>query len=310
MKDTLIIGSRSSKLALIQAELVRRALAEHFPHLRISVERIATQGDRVRDVPLARIGGQGIFTKEIEAALLERRVDLAVHSLKDLPTALPDGLVLAAVSRREDPHDVLLSRTGVKLKDLPPAAAVGTSSLRRKAQLLAHRRDLEVRDIRGNLDTRLRKLTAGHYDAIVLARAGLLRAGMETPAPEILPYEVMLPAVGQGALGVETRDDDGFTRECVRVVNDDAALRCVSAERSFLRELEGGCQTPVGAVAEMKEGRLVLRGMVSSTDGSRQARAEAQGPPAEAEAIGVRLARRLLDAGGRAILQEIRRHGA
>ncbi|MEW6357687.1 MAG: hydroxymethylbilane synthase [Planctomycetota bacterium] len=309
MKKSLTIGTRASKLALAQTEIVRRAIAEAFPDVKITIKHISTTGDKVRHVPLAQVGGRGVFTKEIEDALLDGRIDLAVHSLKDLPTSLPDGLVLAAVSKREDPRDVLISRGGLRLSELPSGAVVGTSSLRRRAQLLARRPDLEVRDIRGNLDTRLRKLKAGDYDAIVVARAGLLRLGEESVSGKVLPYDIMLPAVGQGALGLETRRNDAFAAECCSVVNDAATAACAAAERAFLAELRGGCQVPIGAVAEIEGDALTLRGMVCSTDGSRRVAGEERGPAPEAARVGERLARRLLAEGGEAILRELRRSG-
>ena len=309
MSTSLVMGSRSSKLAMAQTGLVRDAIADRFPDLDVRIEQISTTGDRERTTPLARIGGQGLFTKEIEEALLSGRIDLAVHSLKDLPTRLPEGLVLAAVSAREDPHDVLICRDGGGLDDLPSGAVVGTSSLRRRAQLLACRSDLDVRDIRGNLDTRLRKLSDEGYDAIVVARAGLLRLGVAPPAAEILSYDVMLPAVGQGALGIETRADDSGTRERVAVVHDEATACCVRAERAFLAALEGGCQVPIGAVAEVTEGELLLHGLVSALDGGACVRGEQGGRPDRGESVGEGLARRLLEEGGEDILRRVRADG-
>ncbi|NOZ21314.1 MAG: hydroxymethylbilane synthase [Planctomycetes bacterium] len=306
MKKPLTIGTRASKLALAQTEIVRRAIAEALPDVQIIVEHLSTTGDKIRDVPLARIGGQGLFTKEIENALLDGRIDLAVHSLKDLPTSLPDGLALAAVSRREDPRDVLIARDALRLDELPPGAVVGTSSLRRRAQLLAYRADLTVRDIRGNLDTRLRKLKFGDYDAIIVARAGLLRLGGQPVEARTLPYEIMLPAVGQGALGLETRSEDAFAIECCSAVNDAPTAACVAAERAFLAELQGGCQAPIGAIAEIEGDTLMLRGMIRSTDGSERVAGQECGAAPEAGEVGKRLAHRLLAGGGEAILRELR----
>ncbi len=292
----LTIASRGSQLALWQARWVEARLSESGCAARIEI--VKTTGDAVADAPLARIGGKGVFTKEIEEALLACRADLAVHSLKDLPTELPAGLVLAAVPQREDPRDAVVGST---LAALPEGAKVGTSSLRRAAQLRKLRPDLVIESIRGNIDTRLRKWREGQYDAIVLAAAGLKRLGWEDRITEILPPEVMCPAVGQGALGIETRPDGaGFA---AAVPLDDPATRAaVTAERSLLAALGGGCQVPIGAHAIVVDSRLRMIGVVAAPDGSQLISAESEGGAGEAEAIGRDVAAMLLGRGARAIL--------
>jgi hydroxymethylbilane synthase len=293
----LVIASRGSPLALWQARWVSGALAARGHECRIEI--IRTTGDKITDVPLAKVGTKGLFTKEIEEALLDGRADLAVHSLKDLPTELPQGLVLAAVPEREDPRDAVVGR---RLADLPPGARVGTSSLRRSAQLRKLRPDLVIESIRGNLDTRLRKLDEGQYDAILLAAAGLKRLGWGDRIAEILPAEIMCSAVGQGALAIET-SSTGF-QACV-VLDDPATRAAVTAERGVLAALGGGCQVPIGAHATVHDGRLRILGVVASPDGSALVRAESEGPPAEAESIGRALGAELLDRGARAILEAV-----
>jgi hydroxymethylbilane synthase len=293
----LTIASRGSQLALWQARWVCGRLAALGHECRIQI--IKTTGDKITDVPLAQVGGKGLFTKEIEEALLDGRADLAVHSLKDLPTELPAGLGLAAVPEREDPHDAVVGR---KLVDLPAGANVGTSSLRRAAQLRRLRPDLTIESIRGNLDTRLRKLDEGRYDAIVLAAAGLNRLGWAGRIAEILPAEVMCPAVGQGALAVETRAGGAGWDACAPL--DHAATHsAVAAERAFLRALGGGCQVPIGAHAAVTGVRLRLAGLVIAPDGSAVVRGEREGPAAEAEDIGAALGTELLAQGAGQILK-------
>jgi hydroxymethylbilane synthase len=293
----LTIGSRGSQLALWQANWVKARLEELGEQCRIEI--IRTTGDRITDVPLAKVGTKGLFTKEIEEALLEGRIDLAVHSLKDLPTDLPDGLAIAAIPPREDPRDALV---GARLYDLARGARVGTSSLRRVAQLRAVRPDLVVESVRGNLDTRLRKQAEGQYDAIVLAAAGLRRLNWQDRVAEYLPAEVMCPAVGQGALAIETRAND--TAACARL--DDPPTRvAVEAERAVLRALGGGCQVPIGAHARLEGALLLLSAIVGAPDGSRMVRREACGPAPEARALGERVGAELLAGGGRAILEEV-----
>lgn len=305
----LRIASRGSELALWQANAVRDALAAAHPEVRIEIEVIRTTGDRILDVPLARIGDRGLFTKEIDSALLEGRADLAVHSLKDVPTRVPDGLTLAAVSQREDPRDVLLLRPGLEggLADLPEGARIGTSSLRRRSQLRALRPDLQVLDLRGNLNTRLAKLDAGDYEGILLAAAGVLRLGWRERISEWLPVESWLPAVGQGALGIVARKDDERVRELLLPLHHPETTAAVTAERAFLNSLEGGCQVPIAALGRREGAEVVLEGLVADLDGRVVLRDEARGPATEADGVGRSLARALEARGAGEILAEIRR---
>jgi len=295
----LVIASRGSQLALWQARWVERELTARGHQCRIDI--IKTTGDKITDVPLAKVGTKGLFTKEIEEALLDGRADLAVHSLKDLPTELPAGLVLAAVPEREDPSDALVGR---RLADLPAGARVGTSSLRRAAQLRSRRPDLAVESVRGNLDTRLRKLDEGRYDAILLAAAGLKRLGWADRIAEILPPEVMCSAVGQGALAIETRSS-GPALDACRALNHSPTHAAVTAERGVLAALGGGCQVPIGAHAEVAGDRLRLTAIVASPDGSRVVRAESEGPLSEAAHLGRALGETLLTRGAREILEAV-----
>ncbi len=286
----LRIGTRGSRLALAQTELVRRALAGTHPELAapdaLEVVTIRTTGDRVTDRPLAELGGKGLFCKEIEAALLARRIDLAVHSTKDLPTWLPDGLIIGAVLEREDPRDVLIARPPATIANLPNAAVVGTSSVRRKAQLLARRPDLRVVDFRGNVDSRLRKLAAGEADATLLALAGLRRLGIEDAGMVVLAPDEMLPAVGQGAIGVECRADDAAGLALLAAIDHPASAACVRAERALLAALDGSCHTPIAGHAEIASGRLHLRALIARSDGSACLRAERTGLARDAERLG------------------------
>ncbi|MFZ5915706.1 MAG: hydroxymethylbilane synthase [Chloroflexota bacterium] len=310
MPENLVIGTRGSTLALWQTQYVVERLRAITPDLDIRVKTIQTQGDLVRDRALSEVGGKGLFVKEIENALLSAEIDLAVHSLKDMPTEQPRGLTLGAILERADPRDALVVRAGGQdLSSLPAGARVGTSSLRRRAQLLAARPDLRVLDLRGNVDTRLRKLREGQYDAIVLAVAGLVRLGHAQAIGQVLPLDLMLPAVGQGALCVEVRADDDAVRALVAALDHAPTRWATAAERSFLRRLEGGCQVPIGAYAQVDEGQLDLRGLVAALDGVRLARDAIHGPATEAERLGVALAERLLAIGGADILAEVRRGG-
>jgi hydroxymethylbilane synthase len=296
------IGSRGSRLALVQARAVIDALRRERPEVSTEIEIIHTAGDRETDLPLDRIGGTGVFIKEIEQALLEGRIDLAVHSMKDVPTTLPDGLVLAATTERADARDVLVAKAASSLDTLPPGATVATGSLRRRSQLLASRPDLRIEDLRGNVGTRLSKLDRSSWDAIVLAAAGLLRLNLETRIAAYLPVESMLPAVGQGALALETRADDGKIREQVEVLDHEPTARAVRSERAFLARLGGGCQVPIAAHADLRGGSLLLRGYVGSVGGARHLRAERSSDPAAAESLGVELAEFFLDRGAAEIL--------
>jgi hydroxymethylbilane synthase len=293
----LVIASRGSQLALWQAQWVASQLNAAGHECRLEI--IKTTGDKITDVPLAKVGAKGLFTKEIEEALLDGRAQLAVHSLKDLPTELPEGLVLGAVPEREDPRDAIVGKT---LAELPHGARVGTSSLRRSAQLRKLRPDLVVESIRGNLDTRLRKLDEGQYDAILLAAAGLKRLGWADRIAEILPPELMCPAVGQGALAIETCA--GFVLPAV--LDHHATHVAVLAERGLLAALGGGCQVPIGAHATVSLGRVKLLGLVAAPDGSEIVRAESEGPCSEATAIGQHLGAELLERGARKILDGVR----
>jgi len=295
----LVIASRGSQLALWQARWVSARLLELGHQCRIEI--IKTTGDRITDVPLAKVGTKGLFTKEIEEALLDGRADLAVHSLKDLPTELPEGLVLAAVPEREDPRDAVV---GKPLADLPPGAKVGTSSLRRAAQLRKLRPDLVIESVRGNLDTRLRKLDEGQYDAILLAAAGLKRLGWGDRIAEILPAETMCSAVGQGALAIETRvSGAGF--DVVQAMDHADTHAAVLAERGVLGALGGGCQVPIGAHATVEGGKLRLLGVVASPDGLEVVRGESQGLASEAASLGRALGNELLERGARRILDAV-----
>jgi hydroxymethylbilane synthase len=292
----LVIASRGSQLALWQARWVATQLTSAGHECRLEI--IKTTGDKITDVPLAKVGTKGLFTKEIEEALLDGRADLAVHSLKDLPTELPEGLVLAAVPEREDPRDAVV---GKKLADLPMGAKVGTSSLRRAAQLRQLRPDLQVESVRGNLDTRLRKLDEGQYDAILLAAAGLKRLGWGDRIAEVLSAELMCPAVGQGALAIETRA--GFNG--VGMLDHADTHTAVLAERAVLGALGGGCQVPIGAYAQVSECRVRLLAIVAAPDGTQVIRAEAEGDAGEAQQIGARVAADLLERGARQILEAV-----
>ncbi|HRA98594.1 MAG TPA: hydroxymethylbilane synthase, partial [Nitrospira sp.] len=250
-RTTLILGTRGSKLAVHQSQWVQARLQELAPGLTISLQRIQTSGDKILDVPLAKIGGKGLFVKEIEDALLSKEIDLAVHSMKDVPTALPDGLDILCVPPREDPRDALITRDGSRLDQLKPGARIGTSSLRRQAQLLHYRPDFTIEMLRGNLDTRLRKLREGQFDAIVLAAAGLRRLGWDAEITEYLPVQLSLPAIAQGALGIEARSDDSFVRELLSRFEHRQTRITVTAERALLHRLEGGCQVPIAAHAAL-----------------------------------------------------------
>ncbi len=302
---TLRIATRKSQLALWQANWVKGRLEALHPGLRVELLRVVTKGDKILDVPLAQVGGKGLFVKEIEDALLDGRADLAVHSMKDVPTELPPGLHLPVVCEREDPRDAWFCPSGAGLDDLPAGARVGTSSLRRQAQLRARRPDLVFESLRGNVDTRLRKLAEGRYDAIVLAAAGVKRLGLADRITALLDADVVLPAIAQGAVGIECRADDPDTNALVAPLRHEPTWTTVSAERAFLAALEGGCQVPIAAYAELAGGALRLRGLVGSIDGATLLRAERQGEPHEADLLGSGLAEELLDRGGREILEAV-----
>lgn len=296
----LTIGSRGSQLALWQARWIQARLQSLGVESRLQI--IHTTGDKITDVALSKVGTKGLFTKEIEEALLDGSIDLAVHSLKDMPTDLPAGLILAAIPEREDPRDAIV---GGQLASFGRGARVGTSSLRRAAQLRVMRPDLEISDIRGNLDTRLRKLDEGKYDAIVLASAGLRRLGWENRITELLDPKVMCPAVGQGALAVETRDDSGEAREICRRLEHTETRIAVTAERAVLAALGGGCQVPIGAYATLHESTVQIRAIVVSPDGAQVIRKESSGPAADAATLGRALGDELLAEGGAKILEAV-----
>ena len=294
----IVIGSRGSQLALWQARHIAACLAELGAETRLEI--IKTTGDKIQDVPLAKVGGKGLFTKEIEEALLAKTIDLAVHSMKDVPAELPDGLILSAIPEREDPRDALV---GTTLADLKNGAKIGTSSLRRSAQLYALNRGFITETLRGNVDTRLRKLDEGQYDAIVLAAAGLRRLGWADRIREMIPVETMCPAVGQGALAIETRNDGGEAQLLVRKLNHPETEAAVSAERAMLATLGGGCQVPIGGHARVENGKIHLRALVLSPDGSRIVRGERDGY--NSLEIGNALGEELLSKGAREILKEV-----
>lgn len=302
----IVIGSRGSQLALWQTEHVRDRLAARFPDVEFVVEIIHTTGDKILDVALSKIGDKGLFTKEIERALLDRAIDLAVHSLKDLPTKIEAGLAIGAVSEREDVRDAFVGKSGVGLFELPRGATVATGSLRRRCQIAARRPDLKLVEMRGNLNTRMRKLDeSDHIAGLVLASAGLVRLGWETRITERIDTDALLPAVGQGALAVEIREDDPDVAGMVRALHDESTWICVRAERALLRRLEGGCQIPIGAHAEVEGDRLHLDALVGSLDGTRIVRGQLSSSLDDPEAVGVELAESLLSRGADVILAEI-----
>lgn len=300
----LKMGTRGSPLALAQAGWVAEALQHRFPKLSVTLTKIKTSGDKLTDAPLAKLGGKGLFVKEIEEALLAGRIDLAVHSLKDLPAQLPPGLVIGAVPLREDPRDVLISRAGHLFSQLPERARIGTSSLRRMVQLLHIRPDFEIVPLRGNLDTRLRKLEREGLDAIVVAAAGIKRLGLEERVTEYLSETICLPAIGQGALAIEVREGDAVG-EIIAALDHPESHFAILAERAFLKRLFGSCQVPMAAHARPQDGRLVITGMVASLDGQKLLRETRAGELQDAEALGMALAETLLAKGADKILEEI-----
>jgi len=311
MKNKVIIGTRGSKLALWQAEWVKSELQRMTPGLVVDLNKIKTTGDKILDVPLAKVGGKGLFVKEIEEAMLGGEADLAVHSMKDVPTEFPDGLFLPVICKREDPRDAFITATqNSKLKTqnfkgLPKGATIGTSSLRRSCQLLSVRPDLKIEQLRGNLDTRLRKLDEGQFDAIILAAAGVKRLGWAERITEILVPELSLPAIGQGAIGIECRTGDSFITGLIAPLNHAETSVCVRAERSFLKKLEGGCQVPIAAYARLIGGKIVMDGLVGSVNGDRIIRAHIEGDQAAAESLGIALAEDVLSKGAKEILDVV-----
>jgi hydroxymethylbilane synthase len=340
-KSKIVIGTRGSKLALYQAEFIRSELKRLYPDLEIELSKIKTTGDKILDVPLAKVGGKGLFVKEIEDALLKNEVDIAVHSMKDVPTEFPDGLHLAVICKREDPRDALIipphppltkggRRGGRRIKEntksppcslifnLPKGATIGTSSLRRSCQLLHIRPDLKILQLRGNLDTRIRKLDEGQFNAIILAAAGVKRLGLENRITEILPVNISLPAIGQGAIGVECRVNDEVINNLIAPLNHPETSLCVRAERAFLKKLEGGCQVPIAAHARIeKRGKnkkfkiqnskfkLIMDGLVGSISGDRVIKGRIEGDPDNTESLGITLAEDILSRGALEILNEV-----
>jgi hydroxymethylbilane synthase len=299
----LRVGSRGSRLALVQAHAIIDALRGRHPGISIEIEIIQTEGDRVTDRPLSRIGASGLFIKEIESALLDGRIDLAVHSMKDLPSKLSPGLALAATTERVDPRDALVSRGASEIASLPAGGTVATGSLRRRSQLLARRPDLEVVDLRGNVPTRIEKFDRSSWEAIVLAGAGLTRLGLTSRIRSYIPVEDMLPAVGQGALALETRTDEEELVERLGFLDHEPTALAVTCERAFLARLEGGCQVPIGAFADLVDGRLHLRGYVGASDGTRHLRREIEGSPEAASRLGVELAETMIEDGAEEIIR-------
>ncbi|MBI5195227.1 MAG: hydroxymethylbilane synthase [Nitrospirae bacterium] len=328
-KNKVVIATRGSKLALWQANWVKAQLEKRNPGLTIDLKKIKTTGDKILDVPLAKVGGKGLFVKEIEDALLRKEADLAVHSMKDVPTDLPKGLYIAVILKREDPRDAFITKISNSIpnksgqisnfKSLPKGASVGTSSLRRMCQLLSIRPDLKIAQLRGNLDTRIRKLEGGQFDAIIVAAAGVKRLGMAEKITEILEPDISLPAIAQGAVGIECRTDDKFINELIAPLNHEKTSICVRAERAFLKKLEGGCQVPIAAHARLVESQgsksdasrithhelLFMEGLVGSVSGDRIIKDSIQGKPEDAEKLGLKLAEELISKGAGKILAEV-----
>lgn len=305
MKAKLTIGTRQSLLALWQSNHIAALLREKYPECEVILKKIVTKGDRILDVPLAQIGGKGLFTKEIETELADGTIDLAVHSLKDMPTVLPEGLCLTAITERANVGDAFVSNKYTSFEELPLGAVIGTSSLRRKAQLLAARPDLQIMDLRGNVDTRLRKLDEGLYDAIILAAAGLERLGHGDRITALIPPDVCLPAVGQGALAIEARTADDEVRSMLEFLNDLPTKQSTDAERAFLGLLEGGCQVPIGVHADVAGEQIKIEAIIAALDGSTVLRDTITGKAEDAVALGQQLGKKMLAAGGQEILAAI-----
>jgi hydroxymethylbilane synthase len=303
--STVRIATRKSPLALWQAEFVRAELLKRNPELTIELVKMTTQGDRILDTPLAKVGGKGLFVKELEQGMLRGDADLAVHSMKDVPVELPDGLHLSAICEREDPRDAFVSNRYKSFDDLPPKAKVGTSSLRRQLQMRARRPDLEILDLRGNVNSRLKKLDDGQFDCIILAAAGLKRLGFDARITSYIAAELSLPAIGQGAVGIECRSDDPRVNGLLAALNHADTRMCVEAERAMNHRLQGGCQVPIGGYAILEQDTLWLRGLVGSPDGTRVVRAEARGPRSAATDLGIGVANALLAQGADAILKQV-----
>jgi hydroxymethylbilane synthase len=304
-KDILRIATRKSPLAMWQAEFVQAELEAAHPNLTVELLPMSTRGDKILDTPLAKVGGKGLFVKELEQALLDGRADIAVHSMKDVPMEFPPGLELGVICEREDPRDAFVSNNFASLAELPNGAVVGTSSLRRQCQLRASRPDLEITDLRGNVNTRLGKLDAGEYDAIILACAGLIRLGFEARISESMSVQQSLPAGGQGAVGIELRENDKRVSQYLSVLHHDDSAVCVTAERAMNKHLEGGCQVPIAVHAIVADGQLSVSGLVGAVDGSTILRANISGAASDAQSLGIALAEDVLAQGAGAILAEV-----
>ena len=305
MSQTIRIATRKSPLAMWQAEHVAAELKRVHPGIEIEIVGMTTQGDKILDTPLAKIGGKGLFIKELEQGLLSDQADIAVHSMKDVPVEFPEGLHLAVIMQREDPRDAFVSNNYQSIDELPQGACVGTSSLRRQSQLAEQRPDLEIKSLRGNVNTRLRKLDEGNYDAIILAAAGLIRLGFQERITAFIGPEQSLPAIGQGAVGIECRSDDERVNQLIAPLHHQDTACCVLAERAMNQRLNGGCQVPIAGYAMLENGELWLRGLVGEPDGSRIIRGEVEGKPEEAEAMGKGLAEHLLEWGADGILEAL-----
>lgn len=303
MKRNFVIGTRGSALALWQTEFIKSQLENRFPETHFETRVIKTTGDAILDTALSKIGDKGLFTKQIETVLLSGEIDLAVHSLKDLQTVQPEGLCIGAVSKRETPNDILISGKYKSIDELPPGAKVATGSLRRRSQLLNYRPDLEIFEIRGNVPTRLKKFEESGLDAMILAFAGVHRLELDAHIAQIIPFEIMLPAVGQGAMAVEMREDDAELREILNALDDRETRDCVTAERAFLRTLEGGCQVPIGANAVIEADEIRLESVIGSLDGKINLREKISGKRSDAKILGEKLAKVLIERGANEILQ-------
>lgn len=306
MRRNIVVGSRDSALALWQTRWVMGQLQKQHPDINFELVTMKTKGDKMLDVALAKIGDKGLFTKELELAMQQKEIDFAVHSLKDMPTALPDGLTIGAVCKRDNPGDALVSKDGRKLDQLPQGARIGTSSLRRCAQLLHYRSDLKLESLRGNLNTRMKKLASEQLDAIILAAAGIMRMGWEDMIAEILPFNICLPAVGQGAIAVECRTEDLEVVSLLQGIEHPETRAATDAERALLRHLEGGCQVPIGAFGEVIHQKLSLTAIVANLDGSEVLRAQGEASVEQAKELGIEVAEKLLALGGRQMLEQVR----
>ena len=304
-ENILRIATRKSPLALWQAHYVSDLLKHHHPDLEIELVTMTTQGDKILDTPLAKVGGKGLFVKELETGMLEGRADIAVHSMKDVPVEFPTGLHLAVICEREDPRDAFVSNNFKTLDDLPQGARLGTSSLRRQAQISALRPDLKIIDLRGNVNTRLKKLDDGEYDAIILAAAGLKRLKFDDRITQFIGTDICLPAIGQGAVGIECRSDDARVHNLIAPLNDSKTQTRVLAERAMNERLQGGCQVPIAGYAELERGLIMLRGLVGQVDGKKIIRGDIAGPAENAEELGIVLAEDLLSRGADKILNEL-----